>query len=204
MTRFYFIRHATHGLPEGALPGRSPGVFLSPEGEQQATHLAERMASVRLDALYSSPLERTRQTAEAVAARQTPPLNVQISEAIHEINYGAWTGKNIPDLLQTDPTWAPYNTFRSGTQTPGGESIFEIQGRSVAEVLRLRQLHGDGARVALVSHADTIRGLMCHFLGMPVDFLNRLLISPASVSVVDISDWGPQIVCIGEVGRVPQ
>lgn len=203
MTRFYLVRHATHGLPDGALPGRTPGVPLSPEGVAQAERLAERFAAVRLDALYASPLDRTQATARAIAARQPAGLTVQTSEPLIEIEYGEWTGGFIPDLISGDPRWKPYNAFRSGSRAPGGEGILDIQSRAVPEVLRLRLTHGDNARVALVSHGDTIRGLLTYFLGMPSDFLMRLVIEPASVSVVDIGDWGPQIVCLNSTEGVP-
>lgn len=202
MTRFYLIRHATHGLPEGSLPGRTSGLFLPPEGEKQAEQLAARLASVRFDAIYSSPLERTQQTAAHIATRQTPPRSVQTSDALNEIDYGAWTGKTIIELTATDAAWPAYNTFRSGTSTPNGESILDIQARAVSEIIRLRRVHGDNATVALVSHGDVLRALLCHFLAMPLDLLLRLEIAPASVSIVDVNEWGPRVVCVNDTSHL--
>lgn len=198
MTRFYFIRHATHGLPDGALPGRTPGIFLSDEGRTQAERLASYLSAVAFDAIYCSPMERTKQTAEAIATAQTAPVSVQESPALIEINYGDWTGANIYDLLQTDgERWNVYNAFRSGWRTPGGESLHEIQARVVTEVFRLRELHPHQT-VALISHGDVLRAALCHFLAMPIDFLMRLEIPMASVSVVEISDFGPRILSINQ------
>jgi probable phosphoglycerate mutase len=195
-TRFHLIRHATHGLPDGALPGRTPGIFLSSEGREQAARLARYLSNVAFDAIYCSPMERTRETADAIAHAQTAPVALQELPALIEVNYGQWTGANSHDLLQTDrERWNVYNAFRSGWRTPGGESLHEIQARVVTEIFRLRALH-EGQTVALISHGDVLRAALCHFLAMPIDFLMRLEIPTASVSVVDIDDFGPRILSV--------
>ena len=135
---------------------------------------------MRLDAIYCSPLDRTRETAAPLTAHRAVP--VQISDALLEIDYGDWTGRRIEEL-GGDEQWTQWNRYRSGTRVPNGESMTEIQIRIVAEMQRLSDLH-PGQNVALVSHGDVIKAAVAHFLGVPLDLFQRIEISPASVSIV--------------------
>lgn len=197
MTTFLLIRHASHDLLGKAIAGRSPGVRLSPKGRQEAADLAERLASVPLRAVYSSPLERTRETAEPLSARLG--LEVRISEAILELDFGEWTGKSLEELRQ-DPRFGHFNSFRSGTRIPGGERMPEAQARFVGEMHRLAGLHPD-EWVALVSHGDPIKSALAYYLGVPLDLFQRIEISPASVSVVELNEWGPRVLCVNGAGE---
>src|SRR5262249_57601466 len=97
-----------HGLTAGTgtvLTGRTPGVPLDDRGREQAAALAARLAAVPLDAIITSPLERCRQTADAIAAaRNGHPLAVQPDERLAEVRYGDWTGQPLKRLAQ-DPLW---------------------------------------------------------------------------------------------------
>ena len=105
-----------------------------------------------------------------------------------ELDYGEWTGRSFLDL-EHDPLWKQFNGHRSGTRVPGGESMFETQVRAVTELDRLHHRH-PGGTVAVVSHAEWIRSALLHYLGMSLDLFQRLEISPASITTVDLSDWG--------------
>jgi broad specificity phosphatase PhoE len=195
MTTFYLIRHgACDGLGE-RLWGRTQGVCLNEEGKAQAQRLAEYLKGVGLEAVYSSPLERALETAEAIA--RAANLEVKQGPAFNEVDFGEWSAKSF-DALSRDERWRRFNTQRSVTRIPGGESFLEVQARVITELERLaaqhRELaaqHGERfaarhkhARVAIVSHADVIKAAVGYVAGTPIDLLQRFEISPCSVSII--------------------
>jgi probable phosphoglycerate mutase len=187
MTTFFLIRHAScDGLGQ-TLWGRTLGICLNEEGKLQAGQLAERCQG--FDAVYSSPLERALETADALASRMK--LEVTSSAALNEIDYGEWSGKTF-EQLHCDERWRHFNSRRSMTSIPGGESFLEVQNRVVKEIDRLSHEHRDGC-VALVSHADPIRAAVAYFAATPIDLIERFEISPCSVSVIVLDDSGPRI-----------
>ncbi len=198
MTTFLLIRHAANELTGKVLYGRMPGVRLSPQGRAQAERLVGQLSAVRLDAIYSSPLERALETAEPLARDRG--LEIRTSQALTEIETGEWTGLAIPDLAASQP-WQLFNSYRSGTRAPGGELMLEAQLRMVAELDRLRLSHPDQT-LAVVSHGDPIRAAILHFAGIPTDFFLRLEISPASVSVLELNDHGARITRLNDTGKL--
>jgi probable phosphoglycerate mutase len=196
MTTYLLIRHGNTDVIGKTLVGRMRGIHLNEEGRAQAEALAERLSGEPIQAICSSPLERTRETAEPLAKRLK--LDILICEGITEVDYGDWAGFEVRDLGD-DPLWRQYNTFRSGARIPGGELMVEIQMRMVTEVNRLRALFPESV-LAVFSHGDPIKALICHYAGIPLDFLTRLTISPASVSILTLNDYGPQIHCINATG----
>lgn len=199
MTHFLLIRHAAHVLGGGTIAGRSADAVLSPLGHEQAAGLADRLGHLSVAALYCSPVERTRQTAGPLAERWGVP--VQPDDALTELDFGDFAGRALDDLRPRDD-WKRWNAYRSGTRTPGGESMVEVQARVVGRMMRLREHHGDGAAVALVSHGDVIRAALAHALGVPIDLFQRLEVSLASVSVVAVGDYGPWVLCVNHTGEV--
>jgi probable phosphomutase (TIGR03848 family) len=198
MSRFYLIRHGENDLVGHAIAGRSPGVHLNAAGRQQAERIAQRLSSHPIDKIVSSPLERSRETAAPLAKRLH--LEIEIRENLIEANFGEWTRKSIEEL-DRDPRWRQWNCFRSGSRIPGGESMLEVQARMIGEVERLRREH-PGKTLALFSHGDPIRSILTYYLGMPLDLLLRISMSTASLSIVRIEDWGPQVECMNvEIGR---
>jgi broad specificity phosphatase PhoE len=197
MPVFYVIRHASCPPLGRRLAGREPGVSLDAEGERQARALAERLAPVRLDAIYSSPLERARQTADWIARGRG--LRVRISEGLDEIAFGAWTGLSFEELDRL-PAWTRYNADRGLSRPPGGESMAEVQARALRELERLAAAHPLGA-LAVVSHADVIKAVVCGHLGLPLDFLPRIEISPASLSVLRVDEAGARLARLNDTGE---
>ena len=199
MTTLLLIRHAAHGLLGRTLAGRMPGVHLSEEGKAQAERLAERLSHLPIDAIYSSPLERARETAEPVARRLG--LRVQVSEEINELDLGDCTGSDF-DQVEGDQRWRYFNSYRSGTRIPGGETMLETQVRAVAKMERLRLAH-PGGTVVVVTHGDVIRALMGYYMGSPLDLFLRFEISPASLSIVKLHEYGPQVMLMNYTGDLP-
>ena len=181
MTAFLLIRHALCDPVGRVIAGRAAGTHLNDMGLVQVARLADALGAEQIDAVYSSPLERAQATARPIAQRHG--LEVELSPALEEVDFGRWTGADFA-ALDRDVQWHRFNTFRSGTRAPGGEHALETQLRVVLEVDRLHARH-DGGTVALVSHGDVIRALLVYYLGMPLDFLLRLEVDPASVSVLE-------------------
>jgi probable phosphoglycerate mutase len=196
MTTFLLIRHAAHELLNRTLAGRMPGVHLSAAGQAQAVRLAERLAPLPITAVYSSPSDRARETAEPVARRLGLP--VEIAAALDEHEFGAWTGRPF-DELREQPGWRPFNTYRSGTRPPGGELHLEVQTRAVAWLTAQQATHPD-AVLACISHGDVIKATLLYYLGASLDFVLRLDIGPASVSVLELREWGPKIHRMNDTG----
>jgi broad specificity phosphatase PhoE len=192
MTTFALIRHAAHGLLGDTIVGRTPGIAISLHGLQEAEQVAARLAASRIGAVYSSPLERARRTAEVIAARLA--LEVQMADELNELDFGDWTDRKLSDLHAFEE-WRRFNRFRSGSRIPNGEAMIEVQCRVLRLIERLCTLH-PAQMVALVSHGDVIKATLAHYLGVPLDLFQRIEISPASVSIVRIEPDGPQVLLV--------
>jgi probable phosphoglycerate mutase len=196
VTTFLLVRHATCDPVGKSLAGRAPGVHLNAEGRAQARRLAERLAASPIAVVYSSPLERARETAAAVAERVG--VTADTHDGLTEMDFGAWTGCTFAELAP-DERWRRFNSFRSGTRPPGGETMQEAQARAVAALLALAERHGD-AVVAAVSHGDVIKGVVAHVAGIPLDLAHRLEVAPASVSVVALDADGARLLRLNDCG----
>jgi broad specificity phosphatase PhoE len=194
-TTIYLLRHAAHDNVGAYLAGRAPGVHLGPDGLAQAARLGARMAREAVDALYASPRERAQQTAAAIAAARGG-LPVQTVEALDEVDFGSWSGSTFDELNKRDD-WRRWNSLRSMAETPAGETMLDVQRRAVGFIRHLAGLSGD-ARVALVSHADVIRAIVGHVLGLPIDAWQRFEIAPASISTMVVGDWGCKMLTLNE------
>lgn len=192
MTVFYLIRHAAHGLLGHKMAGRMPGVSLSSEGSAQAQRLADRLASLPIGAVYASPLERARETAQPLA--DALGLTIEIADQVNELDFGDWTGGTLEELSEI-PEWRLFNSFRSGTRIPGGELMLEAQGRIVGFLERAARRHME-AHIAVVSHGDVIKSALAYYLGVSLDLFQRIEISPASVSIVELHLWGPRVLAL--------
>lgn len=198
MTKLLLIRHALTDSVGQRLSGRTPSVPLNAEGQAQAQKLAERLAPVPLAAIYSSPLERALQTAAPLAQRhQLEPI---VSEDFLEIDFGHWTNRTFQGLAG-EPEFQRFNSFRSHTRIPGGELMLEAQARTVAGLGRLCAQH-PGATVAVVSHADLLKAAVAYYAGIPLDLFQRLEISPASVSGLEIFEETAQILFLNDTGEL--
>ncbi|HKS09994.1 MAG TPA: histidine phosphatase family protein [Pyrinomonadaceae bacterium] len=192
MTTFYLVRHgACDGLGE-TLWGRTTGVRLNKEGKAQVQRLAKRFSNVTLDAVYSSPLERALETADAIA--RAAKLEVKQSPAFNEIDFGYWSGKSF-DALSLDERWRRFNTHRSVTKIPGGETFQAVQARANAELERLSKQHKN-SRVVIVSHADVIKAAVGHVAHTPIDLLQRYEISPGSVSIIVADEHDTELLTV--------
>ncbi len=190
MTTFLLIRHGLTDAVGKMMTGQSPGLHLNATGRDQAAALPERLNHVPLAAIYASPLERTRETAQPVADARGLPIHLE--PRFIEVDFGGWTNRRFADLA-TDPHWLLYNAHRGVTRPPDGEGLIDVQARVVEALLELHARHPDDV-VAVFSHADTLRAILLYFLGMPVDFVQRLDLAPARISVLQLGAGAPRIV----------
>ena len=195
MTTFFFVRHGVTSHTGNKLSGRLPDIHLTEEGHAQAEVVAERLAGVPLKAVYSSPIDRTMQTARPIATKQG--LRVQVRRNLTELEFGRWTDKSFKTLRRTK-LWPVIQRWPSGARFPDGESFLEVQQRAVQEVEVLRAKHPRQA-VCCVSHADVIKLTVAHYLGMHLDMFQRIEIGPASVTVIAIGDGGPHVLTVNSL-----
>jgi len=200
MTTLLLIRHALNDSVGRSLAGTSPGVHLNTVGERQAAELAERLRGLALDALVSSPMERALETAAPIG--HATGTAITTDPAFIEFGFGTWTGRAF-DELAADAGWQRFNSARSVTRPPGGELMLDVQRRAVTGMLGLAERHPAGT-VAIVSHADVIRAVLMYCLGMPIDFVHRLEIAPARVSVVELGAAGALRVRLLNADTVPR
>src|SRR3954463_11180714 len=180
MTTFLFVRHTAHDLLSHKIAGRMANVHLNELGRRNAVELAQQLSRFHINAIYSGPLERVRETAEPLAQQLGIP--VQLAPELDELDMGDWTGRTFAELSD-DPLWKAWNSFRSCTRVPGGELMLEVQVRLLRKISDLSA--SDGC-IALFSHGDVIRAGLVYFLGLHLDFLFRIEVDPGSVSVVDL------------------
>ncbi len=200
MTEFYLIRHAVNDwVRSGRLAGWTPGVHLNSHGYAQAEALAARLAETPLSAIYSSPLERTMETATTLAARH-PTLSVQVLEAVGEVRYGQWQGAKLRKLRR-ERLWPLIQIYPSRAQFPGGEAIRHAQARAVESLEELAQRHPK-ERIAIVSHSDVLKLIIAHYLGMHIDMFQRLEISPASLSVILLGNDRPYVTLLNDTSHL--
>lgn len=201
MTQLLLIRHAVNDwVGTNRLAGWTRGVHLNEEGRRQAEALAQRLARVELKAIYSSPLERTMETAEIIA--QPHGLPIRIREDIGEARYGEWTGQKIEDLAKTD-LWQVVQFHPSGARFPEGEALREMQTRAVAEIDAVCADHPEDM-IAVVSHSDVIKAIIAHYVGLHLDLFQRLVISPASLSILIFGKMGPRLVRLNDTSHIPE
>jgi len=193
-TTILLIRHAAHVELGRVLSGRRRDVSLSREGLEQAEIVADLLGVEPLAAVYSSPRERAFYTARAIAEQHE--MKPQVADDLDELNFGDWTGRSFDDL-EGDPLWDEWNGSRGSARPPAGESMAEAVTRAVAGLEELAADHAD-EMIAAVSHCDIIRGVIAHYLGLPLDNLLRFDVDPASVSRVAVGNWGARIMTINE------
>jgi broad specificity phosphatase PhoE len=198
MTRLIFIRHAATDCSQDRLAGRNADVHLSADGKVQGKRLAHGLRQQRIGRIYSSPQPRARETAQFLA--ELFGETVRIAPEIDEIDFGAWTGRTFEELREI-AQWREFNLARSCTRIPNGDLMVEVQARVLALIERLCGRHPT-MTLALVSHADVIRVALAHCLGMPLDLLLRLEVSPASISIVAMERYGPRVLCINNMGEL--
>jgi probable phosphoglycerate mutase len=195
-TRLVLVRHAVTEHTGPLLSGRMPGIDLSEKGRGQADAVGERLAVLPIAAVYASPIERTTETAQFIAKHHS--LEVLPLPGVIEADYGEWTGGKIADLAKTDE-WKVVQVAPSRARFPGGETIREMQARTVATLDDIVAAHPNET-VVVVSHADPIKSAIAHYTGMHLDLFQRVHVSPASATVFEFHPFGCTLVKCNDTG----
>ncbi|WP_110241429.1 histidine phosphatase family protein [Nocardioides gilvus] len=198
MATVILVRHGrSTANTAGVLAGRLPDVLLDATGEVQAKAVGERLSAVRLAAVYSSPLERCRQTAAAVLATRSEGPALQVEERLTECGYGAWQGRPIKELAG-EPLWSTVQSHPSAVTFPEGEAMQAMASRAVAAIRELdaavEEAHGPSAVWVAVSHGDVIKAILADAMGTHLDNFQRIVVDPASVSLVRFTQARPFVM----------
>jgi probable phosphomutase (TIGR03848 family) len=193
MARIVLLRHAHSVANEkNILAGRTAGISLSKNGKAQALELVQRLGEISFDEIAVSPLQRCRETIDPWLKATGSKARVEIDESISEVDYGNWSGKSLA-LLRRKAQWKVVQDFPSQMTFPDGESMLEMQARALTGFYRLNAVKGKGPRL-LVSHGDVIKSIVAHCLGMHFDQFQRLVIDPASLTIIDTDSGVSRLV----------
>ena len=194
MTTIILVRHGAHDRLNRFLDGRRPGVHLNELGRRQAEWAAGRLADFAVDAIHTSPLERTQETAAAIGQRLGLVPKVEI--ALEELDFGSWSGKTISELEPLED-WRQWNEARAISPTPAGDTMRAAQGRILDFIDARRHEQPEGCFV-LVGHSDPLKAALFFYLGLSLDKLHRIAVAPGSLSRIEIDGWGATVVGLNE------
>lgn len=200
MATVVLLRHArSTANGSGVLAGRSPGVELDDTGRKQADALVARLESVPVAEIVCSPLLRCEQTvAPLAAARGLSPVT---EPNLSEVDYGDWTNRELKELAK-EKLWTVVQAHPSAAVFPGGEGLATVQTRAVAAVrahdARISAAHGNEAVWLLCSHGDVLKSILADALGQHLDTFQRIVVNPASVSVVQYTETRPFVLRMNE------
>jgi probable phosphomutase (TIGR03848 family) len=211
VTTVLLVRHGLTALTGPVLAGWTPGVNLDDDGQAQAQALAARLAPVPLDAIVTSPLERCRQTAAAIASVAgvtdraerdgAGEATVHVDDRLGECHYGEWTGKRLKKLAK-DPLWRVVQAHPSAARFPGpdGESLPDMQHRAVSAVREWNARLGRDACYVVCSHGDVIKSIVADSLGVHLDLFQRIQIDPCSLTVIRYTELRPFLLRLNDTG----
>ena len=199
MTTVLLLRHGLTALTGPILSGWTPGLHLDERGRAQVASLGERIRAVPLAAIVSSPLERCRETAEAVLAGREPAPPLHVDDRLGEVHYGSWTGRPFTELTK-DPLWRVVQAHPSAAAFPDGEGLAAMAARAAEAVRDWNERLGPDATYALVSHADVIKSLIADALGLHLDGYQRITVDPASLSVIQYTPLRTFVVRVNDSG----
>lgn len=188
MTNIFLVRHGVTDHTGSKLSGWMEGIHLTAEGRRQAEAAADHLARTKFSAIYSSPIDRCRETAEVIA--NPHGMQIELTEGLGEVRYGAWTDRSFKSLVRTK-LWQVVQTRPSAVRFPDGEAIREVLARAIEQVEEIAAAHPKGT-VCCVSHADVIKLILAHYLGVHLDLFQRIAIAPASISGLSID--GPKVM----------
>ena len=200
MTLVLLIRHA-HSVANasGILAGRTEGVHLSPRGKREAQELAKRLGELPIKSLRSSPMERCGETIAPWLGRTAltnPKLTLHIDSDLSEVDYGDWTGRKLRTLSR-EPLWKTVQEHPSKVTFPKGESMIAMQKRAMGALENGLSRRGKG-HVILISHGDVLKSIIASALKMSLDEFQRIVIDPASISILDYSSSKPRLLLMND------
>lgn len=197
MTLVILVRHAhSTANAERILAGRTEGVHLTSAGRRQAQRLSRRLGDIQLRTLRSSPLIRCEETITPWLNSREDVPSLRFDEDLAEVDYGTWTGRKLGALVK-EPLWKVIQSTPSRVKFPQGESMKEMQNRAMGAVERALKARGKGA-VLLVSHGDVLKSIVAAALNLHLDEFQRIVIDPASISILDFSGNQARILLLND------
>lgn len=202
LTLVFLVRHAhSTANARNILSGRIEGVHLSELGKIQSRSLSKRLGSSTIKTVRSSPLERCAETIAPWMKRRTkegfnPGLNLIFDEGLIEADYGTWSGRALKSLSK-EPLWKKVQSRPSAVTFPGGESMLAMQKRAMRSVESALATRGKG-NIVLVSHGDVIKSVIAASLSMDLDHFQRIVVDPASISILDYSSSTPRLLLMND------
>ncbi len=197
MTKLVLIRHGrSTANADGILAGRMPGIALDEVGRRQAAELGDLLSGANLAAVYTSPVERCRETAALAGFPEA-----DVVEALTECDYGDWTGSKLESLVG-EPVWAEIQATPSLVTFPGGESMSAMFDRVTLAATTLAERHGPDGTVVVFSHGDPIKAILAHAFGMPRDEFQRVHVAPGGISVIEYRPERPMVLCVNAGGPI--
>ncbi len=197
MATVLIVRHGSTALTGPMLAGRAPGVSLTDRGREQAAALAARLAPVPVAAIVTSPLERCRETAAALAEGRD--VTVTADDRLLEVEYGEWTGQELRRLVRL-PLWRQVQAHPSAVTFPGGEALRDVAARAVAAVRDWNDRLGPDPTWIAVSHGDVIKALVADALGLHLDQFQRISVDPCSLTVIRYAELRPVLLRLNDTG----
>ena len=199
--RLVLIRHAhSEANAAGILSGRLPNVHLSEKGEEQSEHLAVRLGNFPVATLRISTMERCFETISpwinSIVLPNNPRFEPIIDQELTEVDYGSWSGKKLA-VLSKNKLWKIVQEAPSRMYFPSGEGIAQMQSRAMTSVHEAVSTKVKGAAV-IVSHGDVIKSIVASALGMHLDEFQRIVIDPASISILDFSTTKPRVLLLND------
>jgi probable phosphomutase (TIGR03848 family) len=203
MSTFIFLRHGHSAAnASGTLTGQLPGVGLSAQGKRDAAGLIERIGKNRVDRVHLSPIERCQLTIDpwlrSGSSRSLESLH--ILDGLTEIDFGQWSGKKL-STLRRQPLWKDVQQRPSVVTFPGGESFKRAQRRAVESVELIRGIRGEKTHL-IVSHSDTIKLIVAHYLGQKLDQFQKLEIAPASFTIFKGDSKSISLITLNNSGNL--
>jgi probable phosphoglycerate mutase len=199
--RLVLIRHAhSEANAAGILSGRLPNVHLSDKGLKQSENLAVRLGNFPVASVRISPMERCFETISpwinSIVLPKNPNFEPLIDSELTEVDYGTWSGKKLAGLSK-NKLWRTVQESPSRMYFPKGEGIAEMQSRAMKSVHQAVSSKAKGSAV-IVSHGDVIKSIVASALGMHLDEFQRIIIDPASVSILDFSSTKPRTLLLND------
>jgi Fructose-2,6-bisphosphatase len=189
-TTLVLVRHGTTPTTGKELPGRAAGLSLSELGRAEAERTAHylRISFDSIAAVYSSPLERTSETAQLIAGAFGK--KVVPTDELLELDCGSWTGEKLSTVTKRRE-WKDLMSHASTFRFPEGETFNDVLAR-MRSFLSGVAVEFPGETVIAVSHADPIRAVVTDALGLHLDQVHRVNISPASVTLLIAHEGYPR------------
>lgn len=194
MSIILLIRHGENDyIKTQRLAGRLPDIHLNMKGQEQAQALADKLKDTPVNAIYSSPLARAVETAQPVADKLNLPVTAR--DGLIETDYGDWQNESLKELKKK-ALWSKVQNSPGEVQFPGGETFTAAQERIRLEIETLCKNHQPHDTILCVTHADPIKLVTAYFIGLPLDYFQRLIVKPASITSLQLEDSGSRLLTL--------